>query len=74
MTEGLQSAPGIIVQLKADPLKIEAEWSKMRSLDFVELLQERSGLLQKRAALNCHQDAAFDEQVKPPHSYTKGRC
>ena len=63
MTEGLDGAPGIIKQTAPDPLKLEADWNKMRSLDFVELLQERSSLLQRRTKLACKQDEDLDEQV-----------
>jgi hypothetical protein len=63
MTEGLNVAPGLISQLASDPLKFEADWNKIRSLDFVELLQERSSLLQKRASLACRLDGDFEEQV-----------
>ena len=63
MTEGLNGAPGLISQFAPDPLKYEADWNKIRSLEFVELLQERSSLLQKRASLACRLDGDFEEQV-----------
>jgi len=69
MTEGLNGAPGLISQFAPDPLKYEADWNKIRSLEFVELLQERSSLLQKRASLACRLDGDFEEQYQAMHGY-----
>jgi len=69
MTEGLNGAPGLISQFAPDPLKYEADWNKIRSLEFVELLQERSSLLQKRASLACRLDGDFEEQYQAVHGY-----
>lgn len=69
MTAGLSEAPAIIKQVLPDPLEQEADWSKVRSLEFVELLQEREALLDERNRLPVGSEEDFAEQIKAIHGY-----
>lgn len=64
MTAALEGAPDIIDQLRADILAKEAELAKIRSMEFVELLQERRSLLKQREAVDISAIPDFEEQVR----------
>jgi hypothetical protein len=63
MTTALEGAAEIIEQLRPDLLAREAELTKIRSMEFVELLQERRSLLKQREAVDVTAMADFEEQV-----------
>lgn len=59
----LSEGPTVIKQLVNDPTSCEADWSKIRSIEVVELLRDRSRLLSERAQLDVSGESDFDEKV-----------
>lgn len=64
MQEAVAGASDIISQLSDNPLEHEADWSKVRSMEVVQLLQERKRLVKEREKLDLTDIADFDEQVR----------
>lgn len=62
--QALLGASDVLEQLTHDPLANEADWSKMRSIDFVELLHERDDILRRRKRINVATNSPeFVDQV-----------
>lgn len=65
MADARDAAAKLLERLAVDPLECEADWTKIRSLEFVEMLQERASLLQKRMKIStCQECDEFDEHVR----------
>lgn len=60
----LSEGSTVIKQLMNDPTSCEADWSKIRSIEVVELLRERKRLLSERAQLDVSDEPDFDEKVR----------
>ncbi|KAH8916707.1 antiviral helicase [Atractiella rhizophila] len=51
-----------------DDLAGEVQWSKHRSLDFLELLKLRNDLVTKRSCLTCQDDPYFEQLYRELHA------
>lgn len=63
MQAALAEAPSIIAEIQPEPVMKEAEWGKSRSMEVVELLHERTALLQQQRTVDIAKTENFDEQV-----------
>lgn len=59
----LEEATKIAETLRPDPLKQEVDVGKLRAIEFMELQQERRGVLSEREQIDIASIDNFDEQV-----------